>query len=206
MPPQELGGLLNATIEHSLAKQKETGVSIKNMLYDIQQRGKEQIDPDVTPYAERRKMIQEIMQHLPQDTFGLSEEATNPEDAQKLWESIIGKTHPLTHEGVVIHPPTGKPIKAKPMEESDVHITDVFPGAGRLQGTAAGGFGYSLEPGGNRVGEVGTGLTDELRRQLWTDRDDYVGRTARIRSQEQHPSGAWRAPSLIAMHEDYPLK
>jgi len=206
VPPQELGGLLNATIEHSLAKQKETGVSIKNMLYDIQQRGKEQIDPAVTPYAERRKMIQEIMQHLPQDTFGLSEEATTPETAQKLWQSILDKQHPLTHEGVVIHPPTGKPIKAKPMEESDVHITDVFPGAGRLQGTSAGGFGYSLEPGGDRVGEVGTGLTDELRRQLWTDRDDYVGRTARIRSQEQHPSGAWRAPSLIAMHEDYPLK
>ena len=151
-------------------------------------------------------MIEEVLPFLPKDQFHLSEEATTPEDAKALWRQITEGKHPLTHEGVVIQPPTGTPLKAKKLEESDVHITDVFPGAGKYKGTAAGGFGYALEAGGPRVGEVGTGLTDDLRRQMWKDREEHVGRVARIRSQEQHPSGAWRAPSLIALHEDYPTR
>lgn len=206
LPPQQLGGLLNATIENALKKQEEQGITIKDMLYDIQQLGKEHIVPEDVPYAKRRKMLEEVLPYLPEDKFHLSEEATTPEDALALWQQITRGQHPMTHEGVVIHPPEGKPIKSKPLEESDVYITDIFPGSGRLRGTAAGGFGYSLEPGGKRVGEVGTGLSDELRRQLWQDQQAYIGRTARIHSQEQHPSGAWRAPALIALHEDYPMK
>jgi hypothetical protein len=34
--------------------------------------------------------------------------------------------------------------------------------------------------------------------------EEFVGRIARIRAQEQFPSGAYRAPGLLAMHEDYP--
>ncbi len=204
--PQALGGILNATIEHSLEKQKKRGLGVRSMIYDIQQLGKRKIDPETTTYAERRKLLEEVMPFLPADKFHISEEATNPEDAKALWRDVIEGRHPLTHEGIVIHPPTGRPFKAKPVEESDVHITDIFPGKHKYEGTAAGGFGYSLVPGGPRVGEVGTGLSDELRRQLYKDQDAFIGRVARIRSQEQHPSGAWRAPSLIALHEDYPLK
>jgi len=201
--PQRLGGLLHATVEHSRDKQREQGLDIKNMLFDIQQLGKTPIDPNVTPYAERRKMIEEILPYLPPDKFQLAEETTDPEEAKQLWHSIIAGKHPLTREGIVFQPPVGKPTKAKRLEESDVHITDVFPGGGKYQGTGAGGFGYALAPGGPRAGEVGTGLSDELRAQLLADPAAYIGRVARIRSQEQYPSGAWRAPALIAMHEDY---
>jgi hypothetical protein len=41
---------------------------------------------------------------------------------------------------------------------------------------------------------------------MWNDPEAFVGRVARIHSQEQFPSGAWRAPALIALHEDYPRK
>jgi len=34
--------------------------------------------------------------------------------------------------------------------------------------------------------------------------NEYVGRVARIKSQEQFPSGAHRAPSFLSLHEDYP--
>lgn len=203
--PQELGGILNATIEHALEKQKERG-DLRSMVYDIQQLGKQPVDPDKVQYADRRKLLEEVMPFLPKDKFHISEEVTDPEKAKQLWRDIIGGRHPMTHEGVVIHPPTGSPIKAKQQEESDVHITDIFPGRGKYRGTAAGGFGYSLAAGGPRVGEVGSGLTDELRRQLYADPEAYIGRVARIRGQEQHPSGAWRTPALIALHEDYPTK
>jgi hypothetical protein len=201
IPPQELGGLLNATVEHSLGKQRARGIQLKNMLYDIQQRGKEHIDPEKVPYSERMQMLRGVLSKLPGDTFSVAEDVTDKEKAKQLWRDIVGRQHPLTHEGIVIHPATGKPIKAKQLEEADVYIRDIFPGKGRLAGRAAGGFGYSLEPGGPRMGEVGTGLSDELRRDLLARKEDFIGRRARIRSQEQHPSGAWRAPALIALHE-----
>lgn len=56
------------------------------------------------------------------------------------------------------------------------------------------------------VGRVGTGLSDELRAELHKSPQEYIGRTARIRSMGQFPSGAHRAPALIALHEDEPVK
>jgi len=201
IPPQELGGILNASIEKSLGTQRDRGIQLKNMLYDIQQRGKQPVG-DV-PYAERRKMIEEVLQYLPQDKFHVAEEETTPEGAQNLWRQIVEGKHPLTREGIVIHPPTGKPMKAKQLEESDVHIRSIFPGQGKYHNIGAGGFDYSLSPGGPTVGRVGTGLSDDMRRDMHANPDAYTGRVARIRSQEQLPSGAWRAPAMIGLHEDY---
>jgi hypothetical protein len=204
--PQELGGILNASLGRSLEKQREGGIDLRNMIFDIQQLGKQPVGHD-TPRAERRRMIEDILERVPGLTadgkFHLAEAAT-PEDAKRLWQQIRSGEHPLTREGVVIHPARGRPIKGKLTEERDVWLTGVFPGEGRLAGQAAGGFTYALKPGGETVGKVGTGLSDELRRELWADPESYTGRMARIRAQEQHPSGAFRAPALLAFHEDYP--
>ncbi len=91
------------------------------------------------------------------------------------------------------------------MAERDVWIREIMPGSGRLEGKGAGGFKYSLSPDGPPVGEVGSGLSEDLRHELWSDPKAYLGRMARVRSQGAFPSGALRAPSLIALHEDYPL-
>lgn len=206
IPPQQLGGLLHNTIEHSLQNQRNEGIEIKNMLYDIQQLGNKHLDQAEVPYAERRKLLEEVLPYLPADKFHLAEEVHTPEAAKAMWRQIVEGTHPLTREGIVFHPPVGRPVKAKPLEESDVYITSIFPGTGRLRGTGAGGFEYALEPGGLAVGKVGTGLSDVLRQQMWKNPNDFIGRVARIHSQEQHPSGAWRAPALLALHEDYPVK
>ena len=200
--PQELSGILHSTIAKSLERQKSEGIQLKNMLFDIQQFGKEPVSSD-TPYEDRRKMMEQVLQYLPQDRFHVAEQVTDPEGAKALWSQIRDKQHPLTEEGVVIHPPTGKPIKAKNFEESDVYIRSVFPGQGKYHNLGAGGFTYSLDPEGPEVGRVGTGFTDEMRRAMWDDPDSYVGRVARINAMEQLPSGAWRNPSLISLHEDY---
>lgn len=203
IPPQALGGILNSTIENSLKTQQEKGIKLHDMLYDIQQVGKRRLDPNQVPYAERRKILQDLMQHLPPDTFNLAEEETTPAGAKQLWRDVVEGKHPLTNEGIVGHPPTGVPWKAKNLEDADVHITGIFPGEGKYSNVGAGGFEYALEPNGPAVGRVGSGLSDELRQQLWNDQDAYIGRKARIRSQEQLPSGAYRAPSLLSLHEDY---
>jgi len=205
IPPQELGGILNATVANSIAKQRDQRVKLKQMLYDIQQLGKEPIAKE-TPYAERLAMLRKVLSHLPEDVFHAPEEATTPEGAKSLWREIAEGRHPLTEEGIVIHDPPGKPKKIKLLDEHDVWITGVFPGEGKYRDTGAGGFTYSRGPDGPTIGRVGTGLSDELRRELQTDPDAFIGRMARIKSQGAFPSGALRAPALHALHEDYPLQ
>lgn len=203
IPPQELGGLLNASLAKSLEDQKQRGIKLRNMVFDIQQLGQKPVGVE-TPYAQRRQMLQRIMPFLPQDRFELSPEVQTPEEALQLWQSIQAGKHPLTREGVVIHPPTGKPSKAKTVEEADVHLTGTYPGEGKYLGQGIGGFTYALEPGGPTVGRVGTGLSDELRHQVFEEPESAVGRVARIRSQQQLPSGAYRTPAFLSYHEDYP--
>lgn len=202
IPPSELGGILNAGIANSLDKQKNQNVKLRNALFDIQQYDGKPLDFHKVPYSERRKMLQEILQHLPQDVFHLSPEATTPEEARAMWKQIQEGSLPISSEGVVIHPPHGKPIKSKLTEDYDVWINNIFPGAGKYQDNAAGGFEYSLEPQGSTVGRVGTGFSDDLRKQMWENPNDWVGRVARIRSQQQLPSGAFRAPAFLSLHED----
>jgi hypothetical protein len=200
--PQELGGLLNSTVAKSRADQQARRVKLKNALFDIEQYGKQPVSFDTVSYAERQKMLQEILPHLPAGHFHLPRSASTPEEALKLWQDIKAGVNPLTREGAVFHPDVGRPWKAKLLDEQDVHVTGVFPGEGKYHGTHAGGFDYALEPGGEPVGRVGAGISDELRQDMWAHPELYVGRVAKVRSQGPFESGALRAPAFLAMHED----
>jgi ATP-dependent DNA ligase len=118
-----------------------------------------------------------------------------------MWNQIAEGRNPITGEGVVVHPEFGTPTKAKLLEDQDVTIRDIFPGAGKYKGKGAGGFTYSLGEGPT-LGRVGTGLSDALRQELFSNPDEYIGRMARVRSQGAFPSGALRAPSLLALRDD----
>jgi len=201
IPPQELGGLLNATVANSLQMQRDKHVKLRSLLYDIQQYGKTPVDLQTTPRAERYALLQKVIKHLPKDKFQLSDDVP-AEKALELWKQIGSGQHPLTEEGIVGWPAKGKPWKAKYTEDADVNITNVFPGEGKYEGVGAGGFEYSTDKA--VTGRVGTGFSDEVRKDMLANPDKYIGRVARIRSQQQLPSGVYRAPSFIALHEDYP--
>lgn len=206
IPPQELGGILNASTSKSLQKQRDQRVELKNAIFNVLKYGKEDV-PMSAPLAGRLEKVKEILGHLPKGKYHLPRTAATPEEQRKLWKDVTSGEYPITREGIVAWPVAGgKPTKVKIYDEHDVYIRDIFPGKKRLEGVGAGGFGYSLDPGGERVGEVGTGLSDELRGELLNDPERYLGRVARVKAQEKFPSGALRAPSLIAMHEDYPAK
>lgn len=202
--PQELGGILNASVAKSLQKQRAKKIALRLALFGIKKLPTGEIPKT---YPEQLALIQEMMKYLPPEKFTLPPFAETPEAARKLWEAIRSKKFPLTEEGLVFFPKKGgKPRKAKLTGEADVIVEKVFPGTGRLKGKAAGGFWYSLpEAPGKIVGKVGTGFSDEMRRWLWEHRNDpeLLGRLARIKFQEQFPSGAYRAPRLISLHEDY---
>lgn len=206
IPPTSLGGILNSSVGKALRTQEEKNIQLKNIIFDIQQLGKKPIT-NQTPYNERMEMIKDVLSRANLgDKYMLPEQAHTPEDALKLWEQIKSNKHPLTNEGVVIHPVTGPPLKAKLRQDYDVYIRNVFPGLGKYKDNGAGGFEYSHDQNGAIVGKVGTGLSDEIRRDMFANPDAYIGRVAKVKAHEQHPSGALRAPAFISLHEDYPTK
>jgi hypothetical protein len=199
IPAQELGGLLNSGVAKSLEAQKQKGVQLRTMLFDV-------AGEQDKPYAERLAKLQKVIAFLPKDKFHLPESATEPAAMKNLWEQVSTGKNPLTNEGVVSWPEQGPPTKVKVTPESDVWVKGVFPGEKGLAGVGAGGFEYGTSPEGPVVGRVGTGFSEEARKQMLADPDSWVGRMARIRSMGQFPGGAHRAPAFLALHEDYPNK
>jgi broad specificity phosphatase PhoE len=202
IPPQELGGILNSSVARALKTKQERGIDLRTLLFDVKRLGQKDVPPE-TPYAERRKMIDQVLEHLPQPAFHAPEEAKSPEEAVNLLRDVLGGKHPLTREGVVLHSPTGAPTKIKARGEHDVHVSGFFPAeaGSKYHNKAVGGFYYSHEPGGEVAGKVGTGISDELRADMHLHPEKYLGRVARVLAQDRFPSGALRAPSLLALHE-----
>jgi len=206
IPAAELGGLLNSTVALSLARRKQRDIKLKHAIFDILRY--EGQDVRELPYEERLSLLRRVLEKMPED-FHLPEGYTDPAQQRALWERIRTGQDPITREGIVAHPLTAGavPIKAKTYPENDVIIKAIVPGKGRLKGMASGGFWYALPSDPDKiVGKVGTGLSDEDRWDMWRNPGEWIGRTARIRAQEQFPSGAYRAPGFIARHEDVAQK
>jgi len=195
VPAHQLSGILNATTANSLQKQTEEGVELRNALFDvIKYKGRDVRD---LPYSEKLKMLEEIDKATPR-MFTVPDYAISPEEKQQLFEKIKSGTHPATAEGVIAWnlQGNGPPVKLKLRPDYDVYVRDVYEGSGKFEGSHAGGFEYSLTPRGKIVGRVGTGLTEELRQDMWDNPQSYKGRVAKVTAQGQHSSGALRAPAF----------
>jgi hypothetical protein len=200
IPPNELSGLLNSTLENAVTYKRKNDIEFLIYLFDIAKlKG---IDVNQLLPAEKIKLLEEIRNRLPESikkNLRIIETVYTSDKAKKLLHKIIEKKHPLTEEGIVINPVTGKPMKFKNFEEKDVYIRAIFPGGGKYKNIAAGGFYYSYTPGGPIVGKVGTGFSDEMRKDMWLNPDVYIGRKARVQFfREGH---ALQHPSFIALHE-----
>jgi hypothetical protein len=203
VPVNILSGILNSNIYKSYLDMLKRGIVLKIGLFDIYQYGKQYIDPENVSYQDRIKLLEEILDNLDKSRFEIIYPVEGKDEIIKLWHSVSSKQHPLTEEGIVIYPEKGLPLKVKSLKEKDVYIRDIYRGTGKYE-NAAGGFMYSLTPDGPIVGNVGTGFDDEFRKELWENKEDYIGRRARVKFIEQLPSGALRAPVFLSLHEDYP--
>ena len=190
IPPQELGGILNSGLAKALETQRGRGIKLRLALHGLA--GEE--DPTA-----RRQLLEQVAKLLPEH-LSVVPEVQGAEAVRELLQQISAKRHPLTEEGIVVRGRDLAQRKVKLRDEADVHMLGTYPGKGKY-GDAAGGFTYALSPGGNEVGRVGTGISDELRQNL----GDYTGRVAKITHQGQFPGGAYRAPSLHSFHEEYPM-
>jgi hypothetical protein len=200
LPAETIGGILNSKLDESLKKQKELG-KLKPYIFDIvKYKGK---DVSEEPYAAKYDLLKSVQKKLPQ--LRVAETAFTSSAKQKLVDAIKSGNHPKTVEGVIewdLTKSTGDPKKLKFRDTHDVYIREIFPAISGVSGKEkdeAGGFKYSWTKNGPIVGNVGTGF-DKLKRQdMWKNKNNYVGKVARVKSQQKYKSGSLRAPSFYSL-------
>lgn len=204
LSPQEIGGLLNASVENSRRKQQRDRIKMKAAIFRVlKEKGKKANEPGEGYDIEH---IRQIVSQLPSDVFTTPPTETDPVKARQLFEDIRAGKLPLTQEGIVATPrEDGRPTKVKMLKEYDVPITGVFKAETKAGPERAGGFEYETEEG--EKGRVGTGFSHATLQDMYQHPEKYVGRTARVRSQGKFPkSKALRAPAFISLHEDISQK
>ncbi|UCF78179.1 MAG: hypothetical protein JSW03_08715 [Candidatus Eiseniibacteriota bacterium] len=201
IPMRTLGGLMNSSPQKALDQMKRQGIKLYAAPFQVvEHEGKSM---EFAPYDEQLKVLNKVVTKMP-DNWVMPDIAKTPREKTKLVDLIRKKRHPLTEEGLVAWPAgqvAAQPTKLKFREHSQVYVVDVFPMKSRGKTlNLAGGFTYSLKPGGPEVGRVGTGFSLNLRKELWKDRKDMKGKKVVIASLGQFPNGAYRAPSFISFH------
>jgi bifunctional non-homologous end joining protein LigD len=189
LPSYRTAGILNSHVDKARAAQTKDRLRV--MPFDI-------VGSEGTPYSDRLRRIGVLSamvhgMHAPPT-------ATTPTEKAKLLQRIKSGKHPLTSEGVVYWTDKG-PTKAKVVAETDVYIRKVLPGTGRLR-NSAGAFLYSKTPQGRIVGKVGSGLSDQLRKDMWLNQDRYAKSVARVSYEKETHKGALYAPRYTGIHVD----
>jgi len=187
-----IGGILNSNVWKSRELQKQVG-KLKPAIIDIvKYRGK---NVEKMPYEEKLKMLKEISTKIPE--LEMPPLAITQQEKMKLKDDIISGRYPLTSEGIVVYKTKEAiPYKSKSNEDFDVLITGVFaakPGS-KYEGNAIGGFVGIPENTRTKI-RIGSGLSDELRREAYLNPNKYIGLWAKVTGNMQYAkSGKLRMP------------
>lgn len=199
LPLQEL----TAELVRKYDPHRQPDLNFKIYLFDAVKFGRQ--DKDYSdwysrPYSQRKEVLNKVLNYLPNQFHGPIE-ATDTQSATQLLNSVVKNKNPYSHEGIVLFPETGVPYKYKTYKEEDLPIVGITEGEGKYSRRGIGGLLYSDKPGGEPIGTVGTGLSDELRELIYKNPEDVLGRIAKIKYQEKLPSGALRNPVFMGFHE-----
>jgi len=200
VPNRELAGILNSSPQKGLDRLSAKNLKLKLGLFDVVS-GPGGKDMEKAPYKEKLKVLNRIAKRFKGDQVHVPVLATTPRAQKALFEKIKKGKHPTTDEGVVVWQmgQAAPPTKIKFRPNQDVYLHTVYEGTGRFKGKAV-RYTYSLSPNGKPVGFVGTGFNNETREWLWKNRRSLKGKKTVIKSKEQFPSGAYRAPSHSHFH------
>ncbi len=197
LPPERVGGILNAGVWKSREKQEQEGKLVPFVFDVVKWRGK---DVSNEPFSKKLELLRQAVKAAP--WLQIPRTAETPEEKAKLIHDIEHRKEPTTVEGVVEwRKDKPLPSKAKFRDEQDVYVRGVFQEQAKTHGrqAMAGGFEYSLAPHGPVVGRVGTGMSHSLKKDLLDNPDRYKGLQARIKLQRGYPG---RAPAFQGWHLD----
>ena len=131
-------------------------------------------------YIERRALLNHLLTSAPHTYFELLPELYRGSDTSKVLE-FLEEAIANQEEGVMINicdapyefGRTWNLMKVKKMNTLDLEIVGFEEGSGRLAGTL--GAIHVRYKDGNIV-KVGSGFSDELRKQIWTNPSDIIGK------------------------------
>lgn len=95
---------------------------------------------------------------------------------------------------------TNSLLKCKKMQTMDLEIIDFEEGEGRLAGTL--GAILVRYKDGNVV-KVGSGFSDQLRKEVWSNQSDYLGKTAEISYFEETTNASGGASLRFPIFKDF---
>lgn len=138
------------------------------------------------PYYQRRQRLETYF--LDKTYIKVLPVLYHGKDISKIMEHL-NIQRKLEHEGVMINladeyyqfTRTNALLKVKVMQDCDLEITGVQEGQGKFAGTLGALIvDYKCTPVG-----VGSGISDDIRREIWANPDKYIGRVATIQYFEE---------------------
>lgn len=162
------------------------------------------------PYKERLQLLRGILGAIGTYKKVLdiaSDEVNDASEVIDLYKMYLKKGY----EGVMIKDinglyrwkrvtlKSGEMVKLKPFKSEDLEIIDVFEGEGQLKGTLGG-----IIVSNNTIAatNVGTGFSDKLRKEIWENKNNYIGKTAEVQFFEITEEKSLRHPSFKRMRDD----
>ena len=201
----DIGGLLNSHAPKARAKQQKSGQHLEYVGFDVDEIGGRKMQ-DV-PYAEKLLILEQLASRIP---ITVTDVATSPSQKKKLVESIWSGDDARTKEGVVAWPlDGGMPTRIPVKKTYDVVVHDIYPirPEAKTKKNMAGGVVYSWEEDPEvPVARLGTGFTDEQRKELWLHPERFIGQVAMVESKPLYPSGILRTASFKGWHPDKAYK
>ena len=89
-------------------------------------------------------------------------------------------------------------MKYKVFFDADCEIIALQEGTGKHSGKLG---SFLVDYKGTQV-NVGSGLTDTIREQIWEDPNSHIGRIIEVRYQEETPDGSLRFPTFVCFRND----
>ena len=195
-----VSGILNSLAPNARVIQKQRG-PVKFFVWDIvRYKGR---DVSSLPYSERRALYKRLVAEIRQvnKCWDVVEEMPKGMTPKEFYEHIISDPLPMG-EGVVI-----KPIDSALPKWDKIKLTGfgyfklagVLPGEGKYAGTV--GRLLVENPENGATGEVGSlSVPDDFRKWMWENKEDLIGQTVKVRSQEITQRGVPRAGTFIGFH------
>jgi DNA ligase-1 len=162
-------------------------------------------------YSDRLKLIRELVNGVLADyskyVDAPTDLAQNPAEVIDLYkkylkdgyEGCMLKAQDGKYRWKRVSLKSGEMIKLKPFKSEDLEIIDVVEGEGKFQGT----LGSIIVSGGPILPtSVGSGFSDDLRKEIWTNKNKYVGKTAEIKYFEVTEDNSLRFPIFERIRED----
>lgn len=161
------------------------------------------------PYSSRRAELESLFSHWRPEHFKLVEALYSGTDVSMI-DTLLREKIAASEEGIMINvnsapyrfDRTKDLLKVKLFKDADLEIVGFKEGSNRYSGTLG---ALVVDYDGNDV-EVGSGLSDELRDEIWAHREDWLGRTAIVQYFEettnQRGGKSLRFPVYLDWRED----